>query len=443
MVDELFGELTWDELSEVWATSVALPYFRGFGENLEPEPATGAGSSPSEPELTPGRLRMQQALEAELAQHPLDQQELMRTIIAAAQSGMAQGAAPVIEEESDPLDPDRLFRQGRFLLEIDTSRRKPPIPAQRQGWVRLTARGDVLWDELMELLLLEYQVQQPVRARWWKAVYGEYQLQRALPAVQDVAGLRELLRPSRLRIRRAASKAGCAEVEVHLACTWSQDNLEVVVPDGKRPVLEPGSVMPWERAPRQKLMHPAFGSLGRADDSQPWTGFVSCEPFRDYQALVADLRASFQAGPEAHGPPRSMLRWDFIHGLFELHVYTGPGEEPSAAQAAALRTFKEHEAANAAVIVEAVFAHYRSVYEEVRSEYYDRYRDANVPEPTGPDLLYERLQLLRINVFPPDTEGEVRLGFIFLCSWDPGSDLGVRWRAGTVEAVGGREVGRP
>jgi hypothetical protein len=137
------------------------------------------------------------------------------------------------------------------------------------------------------------------------------------------------------------------------------------------------------------------------------------------------------------------LRWDFVHGLFDLRVHAPAGKRPTPEQAEALRHFKEEEARNAAVIIQAVFEHYQAVYEDARSEYMDRHLKDNVPEPTSPELLHERLQLLEVNVFPVSESGKVDLGFVLLCSWDPGTDLGLRWSNGQVEAIGARAVGRP
>jgi uncharacterized protein DUF6985 len=457
VVDEQFGELTWDDLGEVWATPVAIPFFLDFGRNLtpgpedEPEEAPGRspGGTPDRPEMTLGQVRAREALDAQMAILPPDQREILGAMLAATEAGVARSdfQPPMESEADDPLDPEALFRQGRFLLQIDTgSPRKHPSPAQRRAWQRVMERGEALWDELMVRLLEEYQLQQPIRAWWWRTVYGDYHLRRALPEASDVGALKDLIRPSSVRIERSASKAETAEISIDVACTWNRDDLEVRIRDGEVAGITSGvPLFAWEQSARKKLRHPVFGPLARRDENAPWSGTVVFEPFRQYLALIAEQRASFRHDRASHGLPKSVMPWDFVHGRFELRAHARPGERPTEGQAKALASFKQHEAGNAAAIVQSIYEHYQKVYEVARREYLDRYAEENVPRPTSIEILHDRLQLYAVHVFPEDGEGRVKLGFLFVCLWNPGPnpDLGVRWCDGRVKALGSKEVGQP
>lgn len=432
---ERSNELTWDDFDEVWVRPVTLSYFRGMGRNLEPEaPPTALDPPVASP--TPGQQRARAELDAEVARMEPGARGFFQALLGAAGFGSAGTAEPEREPGAS------VDAAAQAPLQVDTGgRRKAPSAAQQAAVEEVLGRDEAFWEGVMAALLEVYRAQQPLRARWWRAVYGEHQLQRALPEIADVSGLRDLVRLASIRILPGGKKV--ADIEVAIAATWNQDPIEILLRGGEVVRIQAGVPLPAPEDGRKQLIHPLLGPLGRPDDHAPWTGYFHCPAFREYLALIAEQRASFRRDPAGHGPPQSVMPWDFLLGRFELRVYTSAGEPPAEAQAAAVTRFLAQEGENVDRIVGAIYEHYREIYEVARREYLDRYREENVPPPTGSELLHERLQLYRVNVFPPDADGRARLGFMFVALWYPGPDLALRWCDGKVEAIGGREVGQP
>src|SRR4051812_35261216 len=117
MKDKQFGQLKWTD-SEVWETSVTLGDFRTFGE------LTYAGDEN--------------------------------------------------EDGGNSLAPDTLYRDGRFLLIIDTAgQRKAPAQPQRHAWESFLANAGRIAEDMLASFLTNYQLQRPARVKWWKAIYGD------------------------------------------------------------------------------------------------------------------------------------------------------------------------------------------------------------------------------------------------------------------------------
>lgn len=453
MTHETFGELTWDEDLDLWATSVPLPFFAGSGGNIDRVVAPHDGPLPPvERELTGRQVAAKQELDALARTLPLGERLMLGALQVFGAAVAAMPASKNVEEDDDPLSPERLFREGRCWVTIAAANpSRPPSAGQQAAWTKLLERGDALWDEVMARAFAEYRVQQPVRVRWWRAVYDDYRLEHALPEISCPAEMRHLIRPRQLEVRAAPKKAAAADIILHFESSWHRDGFCVLIRDGQVADLDSGWKLAGDQPrPRARLTHPVFGTLARMQDGRPWEGTVRVPAFGEY-LMVAEQRASFRKDRKSFGPPQSNMPWEFVYGAFDLRVHTAPGEEPSEGQAQALAAFLQDEREHVAAITDWLFEHYTTHYETHRRDFQDRYRDENVPKLESPEGLRELIQLYQLHVHP-ERDGEVALGFWLLRSWDPGSDsdaafpgpdLGLRWRDGQIEEMGPGVAARP
>src|SRR5437588_11603932 len=100
--DDVFGNIEWT--GENWMASASAPYFRGFGERLD-----------------------------------------------------------LTEEDREALGPE-----GKLEVTIETpgETRKRPTEPQRSAWKKILERKDAIWDEVLDALVAEYQLQHPMRAAY-------------------------------------------------------------------------------------------------------------------------------------------------------------------------------------------------------------------------------------------------------------------------------------
>ena len=208
MKDKDFGKLDWTYY-DVWKTSVAIPYFRNYGQRLN------TATSKSEEEV--------------------------------------------------------LFKKGRFLLTLDVNEpREPPSAGQRSAWRKVTDRGDRLWNELMDRIVSEYRIQQPIRRKWWKAAYGEHLLDHVLPS-PDRSMLAELIRPFQINVKPVPQGSQAAEVGVAFNATWIENGFGASICDGKVREVGPIDVALLRSvSPADTISHPVFGVLHRDRQAHRW-----------------------------------------------------------------------------------------------------------------------------------------------------------------------------
>ena len=483
--DEKLGTLEWG--GDAWETPVAVPYFHGAGENLDAIAATwrarqkeAAKRAPKEPD--PFRQSLPWA---------------MRPLYSVGRWLFRRWWNA---DDGDTDEDEALFRQGKFKLAFaakeadDAAAAKPPSEKQRRAWNDLAARGDAAWEELLSLMVAEYQRQRPTRVRWWRAIYGDFLLDDALPDARDAAGMKELVRPIEFRVKRVKKDAAAADVVVHFMCTWNTDGVVGLLRDGRAVEVGPiDLIVPMKKRPEPALDHPVFGPLRRIPDSDPWEvidkmnptkpqaaaaaatargpypweGTMRCEPLRAY-FLAADDRAKFVFDPVHADAPQSAMPWDFAQGNFDLRVYAPRGEQPSDAQAAAFAAFKGDEAGHAAAIVAAVFDDYVVNWEKHRRLWNDEninsplaalalipgsgsaaaerkpgFIDEIIPRLDGPDGLHDRMWLKHVHVHPAeDGGGAVTIAFQFVCTWI-GDGFTVHWSDGKVEKIGRWKTAEP
>ena len=474
MKDELFGTLKWS--GDAWETAVAIEYFRGVGANLDAMEAAA------------------QARQKEAAKSAAPADDAFRRSLPWPTRVIYSVGRWLFRRwwnsDNGPAEEETLFRDGKFKLSFaerasddDDKPPKPPSPKQRAAWSRVADRGDALWDELLTLIIAEYQRQRPIRQRWWRAIYGDFQLDQALPEVCDAAGMKKLIRPIEFRVKRVKKDAAGADVTVWFMCTWNTDGVVALIRD--RRAVDVGSIdlrEPMKKRPGAALHHPVFGPLRRIPDGDPWEvvanlkpgerqsmprgpypweGTTRCEPLRDY-FLAADDRAAFMFDPAHADHPQSAMPWDFAQGNFDLRVYAPPGQEPSDSQSAAFAAFKADEARHVDAIIAAVFEHYTTNFEKHRSlwrgeninspidtlaaravrgviggggERNPGFIEEIIPKLDSADGLHDRMWLKHIHVYPADDAGGVTIAFQFVCTW-VGDGFTIHWRDGKVEKIG-------
>ena len=491
MNDEQFGTLKWG--GDAWETTLVIDYFRGAGANLDAIDAAW-------------RARQKEAAK----NAPPEDDTFRRSLPLPTRILFSMGRwlfRRWWHSDDGPGEEETLFRDGKFKLSFagkrsdededdETNRPKPPSPKQRAAWNAIVARGDSAWAELMALMTAEYQHQRPTRMRWWRAIYGEFLLDEALPDVRDAAGMKKLVRPIEFRVKRVKKDAASADVAVWFTCTWNTDGVVVLLRDGR--AVEVGAIdllVPMKKRPEPALDHPVFGPLRRIPDDDPWEvvakmnplqpqqaaaavkarvpypweGTMRCEPLRDY-FLAADDRAKFKFDPAHADAPQSAMPWDFAQGNFDLRVYAQRGQEPSDAQAEAFTTFKADDARHAATLVAAVFDHYTANSEKHRSLWSDEnlhsavsklgfvpgsglapaerkpgYIDEVIPKLDSAAGLHDRMWLKHVHVHPADDGGGgegVTIAFQFVCTWI-GDGFTVHWRGGRVEKIGRWKTAEP
>ncbi len=116
-------------------------------------------------------------------------------------------------------------------------------------------------------------------------------------------------------------------------------------------------------------------------------------------------------------------------------MYAGRGEPPSEPQARAFAAFRADDARYAAEMVQTVFEMYQEVCEIRRKNWPDRHVDDLLPFLNSSEGLRDRMQLRCIHVHVPDANGQVTLGFQFVCSWDY-EGFSALWRDGKAREWG-------
>jgi hypothetical protein len=402
MVDPTFGKMNWDD-SGYWRATTPLSYFKGCGADIPHEPG---------------------------------------------------------EDRDDPSEPGSLLKAGKVSLHIATEggNRKKPTPSQQETWSALLGRGDAVWDEVLDRLLADYELQWPCRQRWWQATYGDAPSGKIIPKAPTRDRLRKLLLPVWVTIMPPATpKAPAVDVGINFAATWSPNGVAALIRDGH--VVDLAAYLTGDLQPLAKLQHPVFGPLRRIQSEDlPWYGTTCCEPFRDFCAIAND-RAAFKHDPEKFGAASKLLA-DFARGQFTLEVHTAPGKEPNEKQAAAFTMLRNSEAQFAAAAINAVFKHYQSILNDARAAYEKRLEiterlslrgveldylapvDDVLPTLNSPDGLRELIQLEYIHVHPEHGKNQpVAIGLEF--SGVANLSFGVLWRNGQIEAAGEYKIAKP
>lgn len=471
MNDDQFAELKWND--DIWEGAVTFERFREWGAALDEKDPPD--TRPTEaPDRSPTKRQLEAREElAKFAQQAGGAEgealaSVMSTFLsnlAARESAVAQAPTtePEPDEDAQEDEDSRLLREGTCTLYIETAedKRVKPTKRQRAAWQAMVDRGDALWDELLERSFDDYRRQLPVRRKWWRAIYGDYLLDKRLPEVRTIEQFRRLIRPAVFRLKSPPdaqdTKATTpVEISLHVIATWEVDGLGVIIRDGR--ITEIGQVIDTvhvSQRERDTIDHPAFGVLRRipSDDlmeyvsewkmpkdgesglknarrvaNRPWLGHAPFAPLSDF-ADVADMRAQYAHNRANADRPESRMRWEFANGEFELRVYAPPGEPPSAAQAAAWSAFKADEKRYGREMLDTIFNQYQETVQTRRQNWKDRYVDDVLPAITEASGMRELFQLIEIHVHPPDEQGRVTIGLAFVAAFDY-SGFSAVWRDG-------------
>ena len=446
--DATFGQLTWDLLDGGWTGAVAVDYFRDFGADL-PEVETGDDEDDAEvDELMkdmPGPADFMKMFTTLAAQSLNEMPEKERAAAQQMMQGLGRMSQEVadIEEEGDRFDPDKLFAEGKFKITILAAKKKqPPTARQREEWQTLINGGDQIFDAVMKRALDEYRKQRPTRLHWWEVTYGDSPA-AALPDAKTTKALKKIVRPIEFRIHKAG------EIGIHFDTAYARaEGFGVLLRDGE--IVDIGEKEIALDAPetlgKKTIDHPVFGRLTHADPYPWWEGSMRFEPLRAFRNVVED-RHSFLTFPE-WGQVRNAPSWDFLNGDFSLSVTDEEQAGPTEAQVAAYQAFMADPERTAKVLLEGILKGYRKITAGWRVDLDDDDEaDRTMPKLKSPDGLRELITFQGVTVYPEEkSRGKVKpvaIGLSFDCSWDEEHGLGVRWRDGKVEAVGGADEAIP
>lgn len=387
MKDPVFGEIDWH--GGYWRGDVTLPYFRGYGQDTN-----RVYQDPSQPADPFG----------------FDEDD---------------------EDELDREDAANL-KKGKFELLIATAggERLKPTDAQRQAWAIIRGRRDAVWDELMARLLEAYRRQRPERVRRWRAVYGDYGLDRMIPDLKTVRGLKKLVRPMEVVVQPCSvPPAQTPDVLVQFVGVWLNSGFAAVVRDGRVAEFVSYSAPDREKDP-VRFTHPAMGRLRWNDHYGAWIGDLKWDGLESF-AKVAPLRAAFEADRARFknpGTPEDWF-WETLDGRFTTVIHVNDAELPTARQAEAYAAFCADGARHAGAIANAVVKECR--------------RSGLSPAPKNGDEVREHLDVASVNIFPDDPKDPAgpAIGVDFYGPED--TRFGVCVRNGKVEAVGDESVAEP
>jgi len=385
MNDELFGELTWDRIEHAWLGKTRLADLLDFGAAL-----------PDSPE---GFIR-------------------------------------------DDFDPQKLFHEGVFRLVVRPGGgglQAPPTDEQRQAWQQfLDDRGRII-EEIMKRALQAYVRQRPARIHWWTVMYGadDPMLPLALPEIHTVDELRALVRPFRFVLFEPRdNRPPPAWIAIQFDAAWDRGTGFVALLRDAQ-IVEFGPPELAEKLPNTDPLIdvPPFGKL-RCYKGTNWSGLVHFEPFARMERVVTDRdqHAMFRRHPVF----RPALHWNFVDGDFELEMVSPDAGEVAAQQIDAFNAFMRDPQRTAGVVLDAILAYYRQVFDVYHEGYADE-DEVNRLMPTieSTEGLRDLITFQTMMISTPLDEAESAfVGLGFACSWDEEHGLYVRWRDGQVEEVG-------
>jgi hypothetical protein len=405
-------------------------------------------------------------------------------------------AMPDFQNLGERLDLGEEDRQvlsaGRFDLTIDTSeeKRKPPTEAQRTAWKSILERKEEMWQDILDALVTEYELQRPMRAAYWKTIRGDKGMDRILPANIDRSVMSQLVAPMRFGVHAPDREKGLVDVYVSLLATWWSESINVYIREGQ--VLEVtalGAMHNRKMADMDALASPVFGMLRRRIASKDaWMGSVRLEGFREFGAISVD-RSSWDDSYTRAEEMMSDLPWNVARGSSSLWVYSKPGVAPTEKQHAAFEVFRKDPEAPAALLSE-LFKQYQETLRPRREAFVKR-GDSSAERPASLSkaenlsgaarligAMFERLldtapahklparqrraiveknipllqnagqlrnmtELSAINIFPEEGSEPAPIGFVFSGPWIGDAGLGVRWRNGKIEEIGTKDVAQP
>jgi hypothetical protein len=434
---------------EEWQGRSVIPYCRGCGETLmavmnqdqaEADAAPKTKQPPSKREL-----QAKDQLKEKLGEVPFPLRILIKIGFPVVKFIFRRMTEPKRTKKGEMSEEEREFREGKVDLTVDEVPTPLARDAQRRAWEKLTARGDAVWDEVIQKAVAVYNSQRDVRVQVWKATYPTLPVERRLPAVNDAVAMRPLVVAVGIRIKPPA-KQGAADIGVHFACSWCADGFGAIIRDGT--VAEVGAfdlVHPMKMRSADALQHPVFGPLRRIPDDDPWEkieqwkmptqagqsgfegakssgpgpweGSVRCDLLHPF-VLAADDRAKYTHDRREADAPKSAMAWDYACGEFELRVHADAAQEPSKEQAESFRAFRAREKEVASAVVRTIFDDYQKNCEARRRDWIDHYVDELCPVLNDYKGLRDIMQLRRINVLPAGADGKCPLAFQFVSTWD-------------------------
>jgi hypothetical protein len=107
----------------------------------------------------------------------------------------------------------------------------------RDAWNKVAAQGDAIWEQAIQWLAHDYQVQRPPALKWMKVIYGDLPFERQLPELQVPADIRPLIKPVQIRVRRGVPES--VIVAVYFRCAWTSELVSVLIRDGQIHALLP------------------------------------------------------------------------------------------------------------------------------------------------------------------------------------------------------------
>lgn len=349
---------------------------------------------------------------------------------------------------SDPYEPHKLRRQGRFRVVVRNDNRTKPTEAQQDAWGLIIDGGSKLMSAVLERLLTVYKEQLPERRAWWKSLYGDG-YGNGLPSARTLKQLTELVRLQEARVLREAG--GTVTIALVFETTWayhSKHGLAVLVEEGEVVDIVPeDKPHSRSRSMYNPIDHPLLGPMFYEDEKwwcrQPVPYFCGMRNasllrymFKNRAKLYGNTTDTFQDNT------RELPNWDTITGDFQVGFASDLDDGPSAGQVKALRAFIADIDGLAYDILEVIAVFYSELREEALAcETPDPFgfRDATWPEVKDPNQLLEVMELGYIAVdYPKSGKQAVPIGLIF--NWEDEHGVGVVVRDGEIEEVGYADI---
>lgn len=124
--------------------------------------------------------------------------------------------------------------EGQLPFQIETGGvRRSPSSAQVEAWEKILQRGPVIWDEVVEALIAEYQIQRPNRVRYWTTLHGERMLNKSLPPEVNAEVMKELVLPLWCKLQDVDKQRGIVDSYISMSATWWSEGLNVYIRNGQ------------------------------------------------------------------------------------------------------------------------------------------------------------------------------------------------------------------
>ena len=459
--DPQFGPLVWDGFQHGgWGGSFvderfadfgsAVPVFEESGEEDEDDDSelddlaaafgyTGEAAELLKSDKSTDFLKLLELKTAEALQKRPDAPASPST----AEDGSAAGLMDAMREMAEradaydgSLDAERLAKVGRLKVVVANAKDVPPTDEQRAAWKQFRDGGAAIVERVVAEMAAVYRRQHAERVRWWDRIYGDPS-DVALPALDDDADVRSLVRPAEFRVHPADAEG--VAIGIQFECTWDRRGFGVRLRDGECVAMGPEDVALKPPKLRTTIRVPPFGELWR-ERYGGWLSRYRTEYIRG-ECSAAEWRSFFNKYPEHRHLQRDVPGWTVIDGDYSLSVNVDDwraeaAPPPTAKQCEAWAAFTADDRRTGEQVYRAIFVHWNSIRDEFVEGMDEEEADATLPLLTSLDGVNELFELQDVTVQSEREAGGQTPAIILVFAWEDEHGMGVRWREGKVEYVG-------